>query len=212
MMQKKENLRIAQGKATVTKIIRVAGRLFSKKGYAKTSVEDIVRKVGVTRGAVYHHFSGKDAIFLAVFEDAQSGIQDRILDEIRSVRDPWQRLTKGNYAFLKACADPKFQQIVAIDAPSALGWETWRRVDAQYSTKLLMDILEQLRDAEVIKPLPIEALTQIIAGASNNAAIWIAQSQDTKRALEEAQSIMEVLLRSLLKKPGTKPQKRKSLK
>jgi len=72
-----------------------------------------------------------------------------------------------------------------------------------------MDIFEQLRDTEVIKPLPIELLIQIVAGASNNAGLWIAQSQDTQRALEEAQTTMEVLFSSLLKKPGTKRQKRR---
>jgi len=202
MIMKSEdgNLKIEQGRQTVFRIIKVASELFSTKGYKKTSTEEIVSKVGVTRGALYHHFRGKRDIFIAVFEKAQCAIKDFIINETKGITDPWQKLIKGNYAFLRGCIDPEIQQIVAVDAPSVLGWEVWRDIDRRYSTLLLKEFLEKLQDAGVIRPLPIEPLTHAMAGAANGLALWLSEIKDTKEALEEAQSTMEVLFNAIHKK------------
>lgn len=198
--EKKEgNLKIEQGKKTANKIVKTAYKLFSTKGYNKTSTEEIVDKLGVTRGALYHHFHGKRDIFLAVFEQAQCKIRDFIVKETESLTDPWQKFIKGGYAFLRACMNPEIQPIVAVDAPSVLGWDVWRDIDWRYSTLMLKEILEKLIDEGIIKPLPIETLTHAIAGATNELALWLSENKDNKEALEEAQSTMEVLYNALLK-------------
>lgn len=194
----KNDLRVTKGKVTVAKIVAIATKLFSEKGYANTSTEEIVQLAGVTRGAFYHHFSSKEALFLAVFEASQRKIRDRILSDIASVSDPWERLLKGNYSFLKTSSDPEFRQIVARDAPSVLGWEVYREIDSRYSTNLLHSILQNLRDAGVTKPLSVDALTHAIAGAANELALWIAEAKDCKRALAKAQATLETMFRSLL--------------
>ena len=71
--------KIEQGKKTNANLVKIARRLFSQKGYANTSTEEIVQVAGVTRGALYHHFNGKKGLFLADFDDAQIDIENRLL-------------------------------------------------------------------------------------------------------------------------------------
>lgn len=122
----------------------MARQEFSERGYAGASTEEIVRAAGVTRGALYHHFSGKPGLFLAVFEAAQQEINERIVRAAETTTDPWQNLVRGCRAFLEACIDPQLQQIVIIDAPAVLGWAVWRQVDAEYGLNSLRFSLTSL--------------------------------------------------------------------
>ena len=47
---------------TVEKILSAAERLFAQKGYAKTTLQDIIDTTGLSKGAVYHHFKSKEEI------------------------------------------------------------------------------------------------------------------------------------------------------
>lgn len=59
-------------------IVNTALRLFSEKGYFNTSVQDIKNTAGISIGSIYHHFSGKDAIARALYEDLLSKMQNLI--------------------------------------------------------------------------------------------------------------------------------------
>jgi len=190
--------KIEQGKKTNANLVKIARRLFSQKGYANTSTEEIVQVAGVTRGALYHHFNGKKGLFLAAFDDAQIDIENSLIKVLNKPGDPWERFLTANYTFLKACMHPEIQQIVAIDAPAILGWHEWRRIDAIRTTRLLKNVLLDLINKGIIKPLPIEALVHFIGGAANELAIWIAQSKEPKKALEEASLTMKTVLSSSL--------------
>jgi AcrR family transcriptional regulator len=53
-----------RGEETRSRILDVAGELFAERGYDATSVADICARAGVTKGAFYHHFKSKQAVFL----------------------------------------------------------------------------------------------------------------------------------------------------
>ena len=189
-----------QSKTTIARLIEVATREFSQKGYAAASTEEIVRLAGVTRGALYHHFKDKQDLFLAVFKETQREIGRRIEVKAEAESDLWRQLIVGCRAFLEACSDPVLQQIVVIDAPSVLEWSVYREVDATLpgsGLSLLKQCLTELIQNGIIKPLPVEALTHLLSGAMDEAAVWIAQSPNSKKALKEALSTLETLLLSL---------------
>ena len=200
MATPKHPTKAGQSKATIAKLVTVATREFSRHGYARASTETIVEKAGVTRGALYHHFRGKSDLFLAVYRAAQKEIGRRIEQQAEGAPDMWGQLVAGCRAFLEASSDPKIQQIVMIDAPAVLEWNTLRQSDANLpggGLSLLKECLAQLIDEQVIKPLPIEALAHILSGAMDEAAIWIVQSQNPAKALEEAIHVLESLLDKL---------------
>ncbi len=173
---------------------------FSQKGYAAASTEAIVKAANVTRGALYHHFRNKRDLFHAVFTAAQKEIGRRIEVDADAEDDLWQGLISGCRAFLEACSEPKLQQIVVIDAPSVLDWNTYRQVDQNMPDSglaLLKEGLQELLEKRMIKALPLDALTHLLSGAMDEAAVWVAQSATPKVALTEAKEALETLLEGL---------------
>ena len=200
MPKPKPTTKAGQSKATIAKLISVATKEFSRKGYAGASTERIVERAGVTRGALYHHFSSKSDLFLAVFREAQQEIGRRIERQAEAAPDLWGQLISGCRAFLEACSDPKIQQIVVIDAPAVLEWNTVRQVDAKMpgsGLSLLKECLAQLVQERVIKPLPNDALAHVLSGAMDEASVWIAQTENPSQALKDAIGVIETLLHSL---------------
>lgn len=187
-----------QREATMNKLAAVAKEMFIEYGYADAATEEIVQRAGVTRGALYHHFSSKEGLFRAVLEEVQKEVANRILLASQAAApDSWAQLLAGCHAFLSASLDPGIQRILLIDAPAVLGWQLWREIDARQSGNLLEEILVILMEENRIKPLPVDALTHLLSGAMNEAALWIAQAQNPQRALSEAEATLETLLSSL---------------
>jgi AcrR family transcriptional regulator len=179
------------------KLIDVGRTIFADAGYAAASMEEIVQRAGVTRGALYHHFGSKEGLFRAVLEDVQAEVARRVESAADAQGDLWTQLMAGCHAFLEASLDPAFQRIMLLDAPAVLGWETWRQIDAEQSGKLLEELLTELAGQGKIKPLPIAALTRLLSGAMNEAALWIAQSDNPQKALGEAVEGLDAVIEGL---------------
>jgi len=81
-------------------ILGAARALFAAKGYAGTSLDEIVAGAQVTKGALYHHFRGKQELFEAAFVSVEDAAADRIRRTIRSVSDPWEKALTGLREFL----------------------------------------------------------------------------------------------------------------
>ena len=188
----------AEQRAVTTRRLLLAGRdTFAEQGYAETSTEEIVRRAGVTRGALYHHFTDKEALFAAVLADVQRDVARLVEAAANRESDRWEQLRAGCRAFLEASLDPQVQRIMLLDAPAVLGWEAWRRLDAEHAMRLLREGLETLVGTGVIAPLPVDALTHLLSGAMNEAALWIAQSARTEESLAKATAALDRLLAGL---------------
>src|SRR5581483_10773773 len=171
-MNVKKSKKVERSEATQGALLTVARALFTEKGYADTATEDIVQLAGVTRGALYHHFRDKEDLCQAVFEDAERGLVETVRAAVAAAQaDPWQGFLVGCQAFLDACLEPAVQRIVLLDAPSVLGWETWRRIDAEYGVGLLRQSLQAATDAKEIDLLPVDPLAHILLGALTEAAM-----------------------------------------
>jgi AcrR family transcriptional regulator len=190
-----------QFEATRRKLIRVARRLFATRGYGGTSIVDITRRAQVTRGALYHHFNGKDELFRAVFEEVERELVEKAAHATAAERRPERRLEAGANAFLDACLDRDVQQIVLLDAPSVLGWETWQEIDAQYALAGLTAALQAAMDDGYLVAQPAEPLAHVLLGALNQAALVIARSDDVAAARAELGRTIKRLLDGL-KRPA----------
>ena len=188
MARKKKPTKAGQSRATIERLIIAATEEFSQRGYADASTETIVRKAEVTRGALYHHFNGKKALFYAVFQAAQREIGRRIEDRANAVADPWGQLVAGCRAFLQACTEPALQQIVVIDAPAVLDWNAYREVDETMPGSGFPLLKEGLQ----------ELVAHMLSGAMDEAAVWIARCDDRERALAQSQEALESVLTGLL--------------
>jgi AcrR family transcriptional regulator len=185
-----------QSEATRRSLLRVARRLFAKRGYGGTSIEDIQRGAKVTRGALYHHFPSKQAIFRAVFEEVSRELNERA-DAAAAGAPAERRLEAGVGAFLDACLDRDVQQIMLLDGPSVLGWDTCVEIDAQYALGSLRAALRASMSAGHIAEQPVDPLAQLLLGALNQAALVIARADDVVAARTEVGATVERLLGGL---------------
>src|SRR5215207_5695805 len=167
-----------QSEATRALLIAESRRLFAERGYAGVGTEEIVRAAGVTRGALYHHFGGKEDLFRAAFEDVERDLAQRVAARAATGGDPLEALHAGVQAFLDACEDPAVQRIALIDAPSVLGWEQWREIDLKYGFGLMHGALEAAMEAGLIERQPVRALAHLLLGALDEAALLVARADD----------------------------------
>nr|WP_205629319.1 TetR/AcrR family transcriptional regulator [Jiangella muralis] len=185
-----------QRQATVHALLTEARRQFARDGYAAVSLAALVDALGLTKGALYHHFSGKSALFRAVVEQVQAQVADRVVTAAEAETGSWRQLTAGCEAFLRASADPEVQRILLIDGPAVLGWDEWRALDDASSGRHLREALEAVIDDGVIAPQPVGPLTHLLSGAMNEAALWLARSDDP-RDLDDTVAALLALLDAL---------------
>lgn len=197
MPDKKSISKAEQREATTQKLMAIGRDVFTRRGYAQTATEEIVQLAGVTRGALYHHFSSKEGLFKAIVEEVQKEVAQKIEEASAQTDDLWEQLLGGCRAFLTASLDPQVQQIMLIDGPAVLGWEAWREMDARHSLTLLKEVLGLLAEESLIAPPSVDALAHLLSGAMNEAALWIARAEQPEKALSEAVSTLEQVLNAL---------------
>jgi AcrR family transcriptional regulator len=183
--------------ATRARLLEVARRMFVDRGYAAVPAEELVREAGLTRGALYHHFGGKDGLFAVLYEQVQREVTERIDAAAEVQPDAWGALRAGCRAFLECCVDPEVQRIVLLDAPVVLSWEAWREVDARYGLGSLREGLRMAREAGALAGGSPEAAAHLLLGAMNEAAMWIARAEDPAAALGEAWAGLDGMLEGL---------------
>lgn len=154
-----------------------AGRaLFADPGFAATTLEDVAARAGVTRGALYHHFASKEALFEAVFRLLQDEMTFRSKASAGRRRSPLSRFRAGCDAFLDSCLAPDIARIVLLDGPSVLGWETWRRIDAEHGLSITVAGLAAAIRSGEIPAQPVEPLAHLLLGALTHAGMTISRS------------------------------------
>ncbi len=183
-----------QREQTRHRLINLGREMFAEYGYANTPMEELVSRADITRGALYHHFGSKEGLFRAVFEQLQAEIAAKIEAAADAVDDDWDKLVVGCRAFLAASLDAEVQRIVLIDAPAVLGWAVWREADAQASMRSLEAVLTDLQASGTIQTASVPALTHLLSGAMNEAALWLAQSSQPQRDLDAAMHTLERML------------------
>jgi AcrR family transcriptional regulator len=186
-----------QSEATRRELTTVARRLFAKHGYAATPIEDIVRSARVTRGALYHHFDGKQDLFREVFEEMERELSEKVAVAAAAENRPELHLEVGSQAMLDACLDPAVQRIVLLDAPSVLGWEAWHETEERYGLGLMRMAIETAMDAGYIERQPAGPLAQVILGALIEAALAIARADDVEAARKEIGASIARLIEGL---------------
>ena len=181
-----------RSEATWGKLLAVARKLFRNRGYAETFIEEIAARAGVTKGAFYHHFPDKKAIFLAVFHETEQALMEASAAGARGP-DAWSRFRAGCRAFLEASLDPGVQRIILRDGPVVLGWEEWREIDARYSLGLIEAALQQAM-AEGRVAGSLKALAHLLFGALCEGAMMVARAAKPRAALDEVLGEIDALL------------------
>jgi AcrR family transcriptional regulator len=192
-VKEKRDKRVAQGDATRAALVRAARELFGEQGYADTSNDEIVARAGVTKGALYHHFTGKEDLFRAVFEQVQREVSDQAVAEFL-LPDSWEALVRGCALWVDALLDPAIRRIVLQDARAVLGWDDVRAIENRFGAVALRGALRKAMHAGVIEQQPLRPLALLLIGALGEGCLYIADASDPASARAEVGSLITRML------------------
>ena len=178
-------------------ILAAAQDLFGRQGFSATTVDQIAAAAGVAKGAIYHHFPTKEALFEQVFRETSADLAADLAKGVISALDPVTILSQGVRAYFAACADGPTGQIILKDAPVVLGWERWREVDVEYFGGFFPINLDAAMKAGLIGAQPVEPLARLFLGAVSEAAAACNASADPAATSRDYASAIEALLEGL---------------
>jgi AcrR family transcriptional regulator len=182
---------------TRTAILQAARLLFGEHGYGTTSIDQIGAAARVAKGAVYHHFSTKQAIFEAVFDQVSEDLAGQIAAVSSTKRDVLAAMIAGTKAYFTACSEGPVAQIILKDGPAVLGWERWRQMDAQHFGGMIPRALGKAMKEGLIARQPIEPLARLLLGAITEAAVACSAQPDLRKAGNEYGYALASLLEAL---------------
>jgi AcrR family transcriptional regulator len=199
-MESKRRTQEERSAATRDALIAAARKLWGLRGYAEVGTPEIATVAGVTRGAMYHQFADKAALFREVVEAVEQDVMARMgtmvaesgattpADSIRAAVDAW----------LNVSADPEVRQLMLLDAPSVLGWAGFRDVAQRYSLGMTEQLLAEAIRVGQLPKQPVRPLAHVLIGALDEAAMLIATAEDPKRTRRETRQVLHRLIDGML--------------
>jgi AcrR family transcriptional regulator len=186
-----------RAEATRAQLLASARELFAVRGYAGVGTEDVVRAAGLTRGALYHHFPDKRELFAAVHEQLEKELMAKVASSLAGFNDPLEMLAAGVGRFLDICLEPAVLRIAILEAPTVLGWERWREIDAKHSLGLVTAALEAAMAAGQITRQDTGLLGHLLLAACGEAAQLIAHAPEPAQARAHVEPVLLSLLAGL---------------
>jgi AcrR family transcriptional regulator len=187
----------ADRSAATRDALLAAGRsLFAEHGFAEVSTDAIVVAAGVTRGALYHQFADKTALFDAVLEAVEADIAQRLAAGAAAagITDPIDAMRHVLRTWLEICVEPEIHRIALIDGPSVVGWAHWREVCQRHVFGLAEAMLAGGIESGRVRPQPVRALAHVLMGASDEAALYVAESADRDQARADMLQVLDRLI------------------
>jgi AcrR family transcriptional regulator len=200
-MEIKRRTQEERSAATRDALISAARRLWGLRGYAEVGTPEIVKEAGVTRGAMYHQFADKAALFSEVVEAVEQDVMARMATFVASSggTTPANALRAAVDAWLEVSGDPEVRQLILLDAPSVLGWAAFRDVAQRYSLGMTEQLLTEAIRAGQLARQPTRPLAHVLIGALDEAAMVIATADDPKRMRRETRQVLHRLIDGMLR-------------
>jgi AcrR family transcriptional regulator len=174
-----------------------AAELFAARGYAGTSLDEVVSAARVTKGALYHHYQGKLDLFQAVFDRCESNAVKRINSDVRRKKDPWDKALTAVASFLEVCQEPAYRRIVMQEGPVVLGFDRWRESEERSTYGLVHDLVRRVLRQYDIEGTLLETFTRIFYGAMSSAGIVVSEAEDPEQSSREVSTVISLMLAGL---------------
>jgi AcrR family transcriptional regulator len=185
--------------STRADLVAAARRLFATRGYHAVPTDEIVRTAGVTRGALYHHYTDKQDLLRAVVEELERELTAEVSAALLTAPDPMTGMADGLTVFLDACLRDEVRQISLTDAPAVLGWAVWREIEARHGLGLLEETLAKAMADGLITPQPARALAQLVLAMVMEAARMIGEADDAEVARGEVRQVLGTWFAALVR-------------
>jgi AcrR family transcriptional regulator len=196
------SLRSQHVEGTRRAVMDAARAAFGAKGYAQASVDEIAAAAGVTKGAVYHHFAGKEALFKAVHAEVEADAMRRTARADDPSARPIDRIVAQLKGYLDAALDPEIRRITLVDGPALLGLDP-EIPGQQAAHEALRAFLAAAIEGGHMVDLDPDVLAHLVAGLALQGGLIIARSADPEAARTTLGAALDRMLRGL--SPDTQP-------
>ena len=193
--------RIEKGRATRDRLIGAGRAAFGERGYDATSIAEILDAAGVAKGALYHHFDTKAALFDAVLDRVVQELAEAAAERARAAPDPAASLKAGCGAWLERVLDPTVQRIALLDATAVVGWARVREIDDRHTLSGIRRNLERIVERGGGPGTDIDLLAHMVLAAVNEAALFIVRADDPRAALPVGRRAVDALIDRLTARP-----------
>lgn len=195
-------LRSQHAEATRRAVLDAARTLFGRRGYAQTSVDEIADAARVTKGAVYHHFAGKEALFRAVYAEVETDAQARAVSAGSAELAPVDQIVAMMNGYLDAALDPEIRRITLVDGPAVVGFEPDEAAAQQPGYAAQRAYLATAMANGQIMELAPDTLVDLVGGLAWMAGLIIARAADPDLTRAELGRAVTAMLRGLAPGPG----------
>jgi AcrR family transcriptional regulator len=182
--------------ATRRALLDCGRRTFAEQGFQAAGIEAISRAARVTRGAFYHHFADKTALFDAVVVEMQAEAAERIAAVAKRETRVWDRLAAGMNAFLDVSLEAAYGRIVVLEAPAVLGEARYREVEEAYPLALLRATLRSLERRGELRCDNVDLLGHMVDAMLCELAVTLPRAPDAKRLRQQGLEMIDALLRA----------------
>jgi AcrR family transcriptional regulator len=184
--------------ATRAALLEQATALFADRGYVGTSLEDVASASQVTRGAVYHHFASKQALFEAVLDRQEARVSAEVI-AAASTADPWDAAMLALDTYLTQCCDPVYGRLVWLEGPAALGWHRWRECEKDHAYGLVERFIRDLVDGGYLRDTAFDSLVRFSFWMLGGAGLAVAEAppEDKPRVRDEWRYLVGQAISSL---------------
>lgn len=193
--------------ATQQALQAAARRLWGARGYADVGTPEIAGAAGVTRGAMYHQYADKTALFRAVIEAAEAEVIERLIAMVTAAApaSPAEALYVAADAWLEIAREPEIRQLMLLDAPSVLGWGEYREISRRYALGMTEQLLGTAIESGQMKAQPVRPLATVMLAALNEAALYLARADVSDGEQGDVRAVVHGLIDGLLLR-GDQPQ------
>lgn len=196
MREEPQSRREEYSQATRQALVLAGRTAFAVEGYQAAGIEAISRAARVTRGAFYHHFADKKALFDAVVVSMQVEAARTVAESARQRERVWDRLSAGIDAYLDVCLEPDYGRIVIQEAPGVLGSQRYRKIEEDYPVALLTATLDALKRRGEIDFEDVDLLSRLIDAMICKVALMLPEADDPKALRARGQKVIANLLES----------------
>jgi len=186
--------------ATHDALVESASACFFESGFAATSLDHVAQRARVTKGAIYHHFSSKRQLFLAVLERQQEHSVGSVTEAGASASDAWSGIVAAIDAFLVTISDPVYQRLCWVEGPTALGFEEWWACGERYEIEVIRQLLDRAALAGALMVEDLDMLSHVLFGAVSAGVLGMMRSPDPGVERERFRTVMLALVGGLMRR------------
>jgi AcrR family transcriptional regulator len=188
-------------------LLESATELFWEGGYRTTSLDAVAERARVTKGAIYHHFPSKEALYEAVIDRLEEPSVERMKQAAAQAPTAWDGAIAALDVFLTDVLQPQIRQLCFVEGPSALGFERWWACGEKYHIDMIRKLLQRLSDEGDLAAEDLDTLSQFLFASVTAGVLNLVRADDPVAESKKLRDLIIRMVAGLLSLPGS-PQTR----